>query len=458
MKINKKYDVADIAVAIVFTIFFGALFLTGEPLYLGDTFQHENQFVTREPIYALLIQLMKTVFGQSGFELVILIQNLLAIVANTAFVCFIRRYFKLKKYWIPIVCLITISPHIITPLASTTKMVLTNSLLSEGISFSLYMYFVIYLLKAIESREVLGKYTFCALAWAVFLSLVRGQMMTLIIVWFCIISIIAIREHKAKKILILLLAFVLSFAGRTLVVKTYNYLEQGLFVNTVSGKAMSVANIIYVADREDGQAISDTDIREMFYDIYDSAYEAQMTYQFSQKGIIERAKHHEKCHDSLNFDYFGEAAKAYISETKGIYVTDYQLMMVEVDEVASIMMKDLLPQVLGKYIVNYFSVITMGFIRSVSYIHPILNWYALVIYLAAIILMLLLLRKKKDSKAAYFMAMILLMIAGNVTATALMLQCISRYMIYNLPLFYIAGLAMLIEYVQIRKNKKIIKL
>lgn len=454
MKINKKYDVADIAVAIVFTIFFGALFLTGEPLYLGDTFQHENQFVTREPIYALLIQLMKTVFGQSGFELVILIQNLLAIVANTAFVCFIRRYFKLKKYWIPIVCLITLSPHIITPLASTTKMVLTNSLLSEGISFSLYMYFVIYLLKAIESREVLGKYTFCALGWAVFLSLVRGQMMTLIIVWFCTISIIAIREHKGKKILILLIAFVISFAGRTLAVKTYNYLEQGLFVSTASGQAMSIANVIYVADREDGQAIQNDDIREMFYEIYDSAYKDEMTYQFSSKGIIERAKHHEKCHDALNFDYFAEAAKAYIGETKGIYVTDYQLLMVEVDKIASVMMKDLLPQVLGKYIVNYVSVVTMGFIRSVSYVHPILNWYTLLIYLAAIILMLLLWRVKKDSKAAPFMAVVLLMITGNVTATALMLQCISRYMIYNLPLFYIAGLAMVIEYAQIIKNKK----
>lgn len=454
MKLNKKYDMADMVVFIVFTIFFGTLFLTGEPLYLGDTFQHENQFVTREPVYALLIQLMKTVSEKYAFKLVILIQNLLAIVSNTIFVCFIRRYFQLNKFLIFIVCLVTLSPHIITPLASATNMVLTNSLLSEGISFSLYLYFVIYLLKAIESREILGKYTFCTLGWAVFLSLVRGQLMTLIIVWLCTISIIAIREHKGKKILILLIAFVISFAGRTLAVKTYNYLEQGLFVSTASGQAMSIANVIYVADREDGQAIQNDDIREMFYEIYDSAYKDEMTYQFSSKGIIERAKHHEKCHDALNFDYFAEAAKAYIGETKGIYVTDYQLLMVEVDKIASVMMKDLLPQVLGKYIVNYVSVVTMGFIRSVSYVHPILNWYALVIYLAAIILMLLLWRVKKDSKAAPFMAVVLLMIIGNVTATALMLQCISRYMIYNLPLFYIAGLVMMIEYAQIIKNKK----
>lgn len=98
MNNRSKWDWVDITTVIVFTIFFGTLFITGEPLYLGDSFQHENQFVTREPVYALLIQGMRCISKQYHYNLIILVQNILAIIANTIFVGFIRRYFQLKRY------------------------------------------------------------------------------------------------------------------------------------------------------------------------------------------------------------------------------------------------------------------------------------------------------------------------------------------------------------------------
>lgn len=41
--------------------FFGFLLVTGEPISVGDTFQYESQMVMREPIYALLIQVLRFV-------------------------------------------------------------------------------------------------------------------------------------------------------------------------------------------------------------------------------------------------------------------------------------------------------------------------------------------------------------------------------------------------------------
>lgn len=43
------------------------------------------------------------------------------------------------------------------------------------------------------------------------------------------------------------------------------------------------------------------------------------------------------------------------------------------------------------------------------------------------------------------MAFALMMICANVFATAIMIMCLSRYMIYNTALFYIAGLMCLRE-------------
>ena len=443
--------IIDITIFLVFAVFFGFLLITGEPQYLGDSFQHEMQFVTREPVYALLIQFLRFLSPEHHYELIILVQNILAIVANTIFVCVLRRLLNLKWYMLPVMIVILLAPHIMTPLASASGMVITNSLLSEGISYSLYLFFILHILKAVWSRNILGKDSLFAFFWAIGVSLVRGQFMVLILVWFLAMAIIAFLQKKWKQIAIFVVMLAVAFVGRGLLVKTYNYCEQGLFVDTASGKAMSVANVLYVADREDGEAITDEGLRELFYEIYDRAYADGMNYQFSPDGLLARAAHHEECHDSLNFDYFAIAAKEYVTETTGVTVEDYQLMMVEVDKVASALMSELLPQVVVKYAYNYVAMVLMGFVRSVAMVHPIFNWYALAIYLIAMILTIFVWVKKHDSKAAPFMALVLLMITGNVTGTSLMIQCISRYMLYNLPLFYLAGLLLLLECYEICK-------
>lgn len=451
---KNREKLTDVLILTVFILFFGYMLITGEPQYLGDTFQHENQFVTREPVYALLIQFLKFISPQHHFELVIIVQNLLAVLANTIFVCSVRKMLNLKWYLIPVFISILLLPHIITPLAASSGMVITNALLSEGIAYSIYLFFIMYILKAIWSRNILGKDSILAFLSAVFMSLVRGQFMILILVWFMAMALIAVLQKKWKNIALLVVMLVVAFVGRGLIVKTYNYCEQGLFVDTASGKAMSVANVIYVADREDGKAIEDERLRELFNEIYDKAYADGMNYQFSPKGLLGRAAHHEECHDSLNFDYFAVFAKEYVTETTGITVEDYQLMMVETDKVASMLMAELLPEVIARYAYNYVAMISMGFVRSVAFIHPVFNWYALFIYLADALLTVFVWTKKHDSKAAPFMSLVLLMIIGNVMGTSLMIQCISRYMLYNLPLFYMAGLLELKELYELKKEKK----
>ena len=53
----------DISILTILIIIFGYFFLFFEVRELGDSFQYLNQFVTREPIYALLLQGVECVFG-----------------------------------------------------------------------------------------------------------------------------------------------------------------------------------------------------------------------------------------------------------------------------------------------------------------------------------------------------------------------------------------------------------
>lgn len=462
----------DFIFAGIFILFFGILFLTGAPIYVGDTFQHENQMIMREPGYALLIQGLRFLAPQMHYWILIALQNLLAIVGNTIIIIFMRKRFSLGILESLLFTAILLIPHLLIPFFSSTHLVLTNALMTEGILFSLYPLAFISLLDMIWSKKPIGRESFRTIGLFFLLSLIRGQMMVLFIVWFFVVYIqsvknavwetnragkkrdtFALAENIARQGLIAAVAIlIIAFSARSVLIRGYNFLEQGLFVDTVSGKAMSFANVLYVADREDGEAITDDALRALFYEIYDSADADRMNYKYAPSGLINRAAHHEQCHDELNFTYFAEPTKQFLQQTQGLSVERYQELMAAVDQVAEKLSAALMSQVIFRYLRTYISVITLGFVRTVSYEYPLLIWYAAFIYFVAIVLTAKLFKSDTKSQAAPFMAVVLLTIVGNVCATALMIQCTSRYMIYNLPLFYMAGFLELRELVGIRRK------
>lgn len=470
-----KFDRRNLIFLGIFTIFFGFLLVTGEPVYVGDTFQYENQMIMREPVYALLIQFCRFISPQNQFLLIIWFQNILAVVANTIVVIFLRRRFQLN-IWISLLFTgILLIPHVMTPMFSSMHLVLTNALMTEGILFSLYPLVFMSLLDMMWSGNPVCMKSFHTIVLFLLISLIRGQMMVLFVVWFLVAYVLVVKNgiHATNKVkdkrntfelaeniakqglLAILAAVMIAFMVRSLVIHVYNYCESGLFVNTVSGKAMSFANVLYVTDREDGEAIDDTELRELFYEMYDKADADKMNYKYAPSGIFGKAAYHEMCHDELNFIYFGEPAKRYVGEVEGIYVDRYQELMIAVDEVAVRLSAELMPRVIGRYALNYVNVIALGFVRSIAYEKSFFVLYALFAYVAVIVLTIVLWKKNPKSMAASFMAVVLLCIVGNVCATALMIQCISRYMIYNLPLFYMAAALELLEFREKRESNGI---
>ena len=56
-------------------------------------------------------------------------------------------------------------------------------------------------------------------------------------------------------------------------------------------------------------------------------------------------------------------------------------------------------------------------------------------------------RKNHGSAAVWLAAFSLLAVLANVFATSMIIMCLSRYVIYGLPLFYISGLMLVYELV-----------
>lgn len=424
-------------------LFFAALWLLGTTGIYNDSNQYIAMHIHREPLYSFFLWIFRSLFGETKYlDIVRFLQNGLAAFSVIWLAESLKKRFGFGQWMEALVCLILLAPHIITPVFSASGLVLSNGVISEALGLPLFYLFTAQCMKMVYTRQ--RGAALSSLLLSLFLSLVRGQMMFTILLWLVFAGAVVIVEKKklAKRLLICVVCTALAFGTRTLLVKSYNLVFNGYFINNTFGSVGLLANILYAADEEDAERIVDQDARVMFELSYRLAKEQGATYQDAPEGFFNRAAHLEKWHDAIKFEMIEEPWRQ-LHDREGF--TDYIPENVESDRIAATIMKSLLPAVLGRWLYDYLALACYGLIRSIAVVHPLLNWYALTAYLAYIVLAALAWRKNHNSNAVWLAAFSLLAVLANVFATSMIIMCLSRYVIYGLPLFYVSGLMLLYE-------------
>lgn len=424
-------------------LFFAALWLLGTTGIYNDSNQYIAMHIHREPLYSFFLWIFRSLFGETKYlDIVRFLQNGLAAFSVIWLAESLKKRFDFGQWMEALVCLILLAPHIITPVFSASGLVLSNGVISEALGLPLFYLFTAQCMKMVYTRQ--RGAALSSLLLSLFLSLVRGQMMFTILLWLVFAGAVVIVEKKklAKRLLICVVCTALAFGTRTLLVKSYNLVFNGYFINNTFGSVGLLANILYAADEEDAERIADQDARVMFELSYRLAKEQGATYQDAPEGFFNRAAHLEKWHDAIKFEMIEEPWRQ-LHDREGFI--DYIPENVESDRIAATIVKSLLPAVLGRWLYDYLALTCYGLIRSIAVVHPLLNWYALTAYLAYIVLAALAWRKNHNSNAVWLAAFSLLAVLANVFATSMIIMCLSRYVIYGLPLFYVSGLMLLYE-------------
>lgn len=424
-------------------LFFAALWLLGTTGIYNDSNQYIAMHIHREPLYSFFLWIFRSLFGETKYlDIVRFLQNGLAAFSVIWMAESLKKRFAFGQWMEALVCLILLAPHIITPVFSASGLVLSNGVISEALGLPLFYLFTAQCMKMVYTRQ--SGAALSSLLLSLFLSLVRGQMMFTILLWLVFAGAVVIVEKKklAKRLLICVVCTALAFGTRTLLVKSYNLVFNGYFINNTFGSVGLLANILYAADEEDAERIADRDARVMFELSYRLAKEQGATYQDAPEGFFNRAAHLEKWHDAIKFEMIEEPWRQ-LHDREGFI--DYIPENVESDRIAATIVKSLLPAVLGRWLYDYLALACYGLIRSIAVVHPLLNWYALTAYLAYIVLAALAWRKNHNSNAVWLAAFSLLAVLANVFATSMIIMCLSRYVIYGLPLFYVSGLMLLYE-------------
>ena len=424
-------------------LFFAALWLLGTTGIYNDSNQYIAMHIHREPLYSFFLWIFRSLFGETKYlDIVRFLQNGLAAFSVIWLAESLKKRFDFGQWMEALVCLILLAPHIITPVFSASGLVLSNGVISEALGLPLFYLFTAQCMKMVYTRQ--RGAALSSMLLSLFLSLVRGQMMFTILLWLVFAGAVVIVEKKklAKRLLICVVCTALAFGTRTLLVKSYNLVFNGYFINNTFGSVGLLANILYAADEEDAERIADQDARVMFELSYRLAKEQGATYQDAPEGFFNRAAHLEKWHDAIKFEMIEEPWRQ-LHDREGFI--DYIPENVESDRIAETIVKSLLPAVLGRWLYDYLALACYGLIRSIAVVHPLLNWYALTAYLAYIVLAALAWRKNHNSNAVWLAAFSLLAVLANVFATSMIIMCLSRYVIYGLPLFYVSGLMLLYE-------------
>ncbi len=446
---TKAQKTALLLPACVFSVF-ALFFFLGDHHFSEDWLSYYSLSVIREPGYALLVRGLVDGFGEElGIHLIALVQNLLAALSVFLFAEHVER--NIRKGFGSAAALLLLLPHIATPLASNTHLVLTDTVMAEGICLSLFYLYMIPLTAIVFSEKPQLRDLALAYFWGILMCQFRGQMMVSFILTMLTFSAKLLLLYAApassisfmpKYSVLPLFLMIASFALNSVIGGTYQLAVNGIYTGKTLGPANMACNVLYLSDKDAGGVLMDPGEKALFDTMYEKALKEQLLDDFAGEGLIARERYYSDCHDRINYEIFEPCVQAYLSE-QGVDVSDYARYRVEADREASRLVKALLPGCFFAWVRNYTAVCAVGFIRTVAVVHPLLNWYTVLVYGLAVFLALF--RFRRDPDAALFMGVVLVSIIGTVCSTALIIECWARYVFYNMPFFYLALLLLLRE-------------
>lgn len=429
MKFKKRNSV----VFLLYLVFFFGLALCFRLGMYGDSEQYLTMHIHREPLYPLLLWIVRNVFSKNFEFMILVVQAVFAAICTSYFVNYISDTFKLTKWTTGLIGSLALLPHIITPLFSSSHLVLTTGILSESICLPLFLVFLVELHKTgINTDKASIAKSFIL---AMLLSLIRGQMLMSIIMWIIIVGFRVIINKQYRRLLLILVSAFLFFGIRGVILKSYNYAFNGVYVNNTYGALNTLTNVMYVADREYGEEIEDIELRNVFYLLYDDMDEKQYNYKYAQGRLSDKIDILESVHDDLKF-YVLESGFQQYFEKKGI--ADYIEQNILADRYSVAIMKEVLPLCVWRWGGNYLMLGMRGLIRNIAVVHPVLNIYAIVMFFGAFVMMIFEFQKNLESKEAWLTLIALLVVLGVSFSTALTIMCLQRYMIYGFTGFYTA--------------------
>ena len=419
----------------------------------ADSDQYIVMHIRRDPLYPLWLAALRVIFRGSEAYLFAagLLQCIINALVNVHFAMRIVRLLQggvLMEIW---ALALVFFPQFITRMLSVTRVYLAGDIMSESFSYPLFLLILLSLTAVVtgEGKSVLReKDTWLSFAEIFAMSMLRGQLLALIIVWIIAVCFRIVRDLHAdkKKMLtqaaIAVLALILFFPVRTVLLKSYTYAVRGRYETHPNIDNLALSHVLFVSDREDAEAVPDErafdtapeyTLREYFLMMYDKMESLGMNHRYAEGSVYEYISFMELCNDPLKFTVTEDV----VFQTLSPLGYAYETMDFMENHVSGEIRKALLPAVFPRWLFAYVCLVFRGLIRSIGVMHPQLWVVFFAIELGALFLCVYAWIKRRATAQANAMALVLLTMAGMATSISLVHICLERYMFYLFPVFYV---------------------
>ncbi len=404
--------------------------------------------VAREPFYPLLLALFRSIFGEGETYLfaTILFQSILAGFATWSITFFLTKKLSLSKLETLVIYALPFMVSLLCRFGAQRAAMYSNSILTEGITFSLFLIFFRYLLEYVIDQT--KKSAVISILLAIILISTRKQMMIcLLLIIVAILLVMILRKTWLKSIVSIVVAAILILLCTQGIDYYYNYTVRGVWARHTSDTRFITTVGYYVMDEEDLSNIEEDSIRELAADIYTTCTDGGYTFQsVKDKNWSAKVEHYMNNYDLIQINTMWPSVQEYVRNVENVpeHMLNYRTDEI-LNEMNNAFFFTNIPAVLDIFQANF----RYGMVTTIAQKHTLLNWYSLIAYLGFIGLLIIRLfrLKKNPSKGnvmcCLFGVLVLFSILLNVSLVAAVIFCQPRYTIYNMALFYMAGFLLL---------------
>ncbi len=430
---------------LVCLIFYASFCFIFGPVLGADSRGYINMIAAREPLYPLILAFFRLIFPEGIYlNAVVLFQNILQAFAVCFCVEFFKKRFELNEAVTVFMYIIHFGVAVMCQFISERGAVYSNMIMTEGITMSLWIIFITLLIKAVLDDSKMA-YVSVMLVLTLMMA-ARKQMAVGYIVTMAAVILCRIGKDNVKKYLIRI-ALVAAGLGLSVllvfgIMGVYNFALRGKFAKNTRDMNLVLTTTLYVADREDVKLIGDDVARKLFSETMSILDKNGSNISYAGSGWESLAEHYEYHYDLITIDTTKDLFEEY-ARNEGY--SDEMEIQAEADRLSGVIVKSLIMDNLGKYIKIYISSVLTGLVNTVAHKGTLLNIYAFIVYVIAIVMMVLCYSKREMRDTADTALIVTGAIFVNVGVTAALIFCQSRYMIYNMALFYMVLLLMFVK-------------
>lgn len=440
LKNDKLFSLFMLLISLAFYLFFafydGTVICVDSPSYISMN-------ISREPFYPMFLAFFRWIFSNLGedFYLIpaIYIQSILAAISCWSLASFLTQRFHVGRLFSMIILFIPMAVSLLCRFAAQRGSMYSNSILTEGITISLYLLFFRFLLEYVTSYTR-KSFVICCILSFVLISTRKQMAISLVMLMISICIVSFSKKGYGQGLINAILYALCVLLSTTFLDFGYNYVLRGEMIRHSSDTRFITTMAFYTAEKSDADYIENEDIRKLFEDIYDICEENRFLKHSAGTGWLNRVSHFGDNYDHIQIDTMWPLVNDFAKEHWSGSIPDLNKYA---DRIMDIIDLSVIPHNIPKIIATFMDNFLSGLVTTVAQRNSILIWYSIFIYIFYLALLFYHIRKGESRFIILFSSLTLLSILLNVGLVSLVIFCQTRYTIYNMALFYISLILML---------------